>query len=248
MKERLFRFKRFKVSHARSSMPVGVDGVLIGAWADVPGSRVLDVGTGCGLIALMIAQRAPEAEILGIDIHAPSIEEARENFSQSPWSDRLRGECVSFSDIEHSGSRFDLVVSNPPFFKSGVKEFDSARIVARHQGELSPESLIKSMPSLLSPKGRLCMILPATMYDDTKKIAAEAGVRVSRSCFVRDNDKLSPKRVMMEFMLTGEGASEEKEGAEADGGEIREELVLFDDKREPTMRHRQLCGDFYLRF
>ena len=90
MKERLFRFKEFAVRHELSAMKVGVDGVLLGAWADVSGNTLLDVGTGCGLLALMALQRNPGLRVLGIDIHAPSIEEAQANAADTPWDDKVR--------------------------------------------------------------------------------------------------------------------------------------------------------------
>ena len=112
----MFRFKQFTVCDERSAMKIGTDGVLLGAWTDIEGdSRILDVGTGTGLIALMLAQRNASAEIVGVDISHEAIEEARDNFLNSPWAKRLsvtEGDVCSFE----SNEKFDHIVSNPPYF------------------------------------------------------------------------------------------------------------------------------------
>ena len=146
-KERLFRFKRFAVSHSQSAIPVGMDGVLIGAWCSVSQAlRVLDAGTGCGLIALMCAQRSAEARITAIDIHPPSVEEAVYNFTTSPWARRLEARLIPFAEFAEKG--FDLIVSNPPFFHAGVSPtLSDARLRARHSGAFGPEALRDASPS-----------------------------------------------------------------------------------------------------
>ena len=158
----VFRFRRFAVRHGRSSMRVGTDAVLIGVWADVAGCRrVLDVGTGCGVVALMLAQRAPAAQVTGIDVDAPSVEEAAANFAASPWAGRLRAEradvrvyaeCLRAEGRESSVEtalangagkaaavsddkeewKYDCIVSNPPYFTETTLPPQSSRAVARH--------------------------------------------------------------------------------------------------------------------
>ncbi|MDE5774518.1 MAG: methyltransferase, partial [Muribaculaceae bacterium] len=163
-----FRFKRFSVNHNRSSMPVGVDGVLIGAWAgscDTTGEvlsprRILDVGCGCGLIALMCAQRFEDALIDAIDIDDASVLEAFDNISMSIFCDRV---SVTLDDVcdyakRHAGM-YDLIVSNPPYFAAGVLEPSTRRERARHQGTLSPVSLMNMSAVMLSDAGRLAMIV-----------------------------------------------------------------------------------------
>ena len=109
-RSKTFHFKQFDVLNDKTAMKVGTDGVLLGAWCNVSGARrVLDVGTGCGVIALMVAQRNPDASVLGIDIDASGVEEASYNFAHSPWGDRLEARCVDFNDLDFSAA-FDLVV------------------------------------------------------------------------------------------------------------------------------------------
>lgn len=164
-----FRFKQFAVSDNVGAMKVGTDGVLLGAWADVSGAtRVLDVGTGTGLIALMIAQRRGDASIDAIELDAAAAGEARANCDASPWADRINvitGDFVGF--IKNTDEKkWDLIVSNPPFFNTGEASADSRRACARHETGLSFASLIKMSGKALSDNGLLCFISPADREDD----------------------------------------------------------------------------------
>lgn len=234
MKERLFRFKQFNVSHSRSALPIGVDGVLIGAWGDCSGQRLLDVGCGCGVIALMLAQRNPDAEVYAIDIHEPSVEESNENFLNSPWSKRLKASLMDFSVMAASGEKFDRIVSNPPFFNSGVNQPSSARLAARHQGGLSPATLIEKGSGMLTADGRISMIVPSEMEDDLDEVASRHGLQPVRKCLVRDHETSPYKRIMLEYGKNGDI--------------IRENITMFEPDGTPTDRYRYLCGQFYLKF
>lgn len=267
MKERLFRFKQFSVCHQRSAMKVGVDGVLIGAWASCAGSRILDVGCGCGLISLILAQRNPSAYVTGIDIDPPSIEEARENVNNSPWSDRINIIEMSFEKLCNVDEmpKFDALVSNPPFFKSGINSPLTPREVSRHQASLSPFSLISVGSRLLKPGGRLSLIAPAEMSINLIENAKFSGLSLQRICYVRDNEAAPRKRVMLEFQTS---LPQEKYFSHQSDNKIPKdfeknmsigrkekevslmngELTLFEKPGLPTDAYRFLCGDFYLRF
>jgi tRNA1Val (adenine37-N6)-methyltransferase len=158
-----FRFKQFSVEDDRSTMRVGTDAVLLGCWAEPgPARSILEIGTGCGVIALMMAQRT-QCRIDAIDIDAESIEQARGNFLDSPWKDNLNAVCVSLQDIvASSGRKYDLIVANPPFFTGSLKPPDARRTTARHTTRLSPEELLAGVRHLLSNDGSFCVILPAT--------------------------------------------------------------------------------------
>lgn len=241
-----FRFKSFEVSHSRSSMKIGVDAVLIGAWAGkakeepewlFKGSKILDVGTGCGVISLILAQRFPDSKILGIDIDKNSIEESSENFANSPWSSRIESRLISFPDeILGKGEKFDLIVSNPPYFQSGVNNPSTPREKARHQASLSVFSLIENSRLLLSKHGRLSIIFPFEFKDEVKEFASKKLLFPKRICLVRDNDKRPYKRVLMEL-------------TEEDGKNpvYQEELTLF-SRGVPTEEYIRLCHDYYLKF
>ena len=220
-------------------MKVGVDAVLLGAWVSSGGERVLDVGTGCGVISLILAQRFPDTKIDAIDIDRPSVEEASLNFKNSPWELRLNCYGREFpKDLSVESHSYDLVVSNPPFFNSGIKTPATPREKARHQEHLSIFSLIEYSPGILKEGGRLAMIYPLEFHEGALKKAGEKGFDLIRECKVRGNKNRPFKRVISEF----------SRGDLAQNHRIeREELILFEGD-EPTEEYRSLCKDFYLKF
>ncbi len=237
MKDGLFHFKRFSVAHAESSMKVGVDGVLIGAWADCQGDSILDVGTGCGVIALMMAQRNPYAHILAIDVDEASVREASENFRHSGWGDRLEARLTPFAEVAGlEGMVFDRIVSNPPYYDSGVNDFSTARNVARHQGELSPAILLECAGKMLTDNGKISMIVPSEFCDALNEVGNNVGLSLSRICMVRNNPRKQTKRAMMEFSKDYDGEAESTV------------LTMFDTDRNSTDEYLRLCHDFYLKF
>lgn len=242
-KEDVFKFKQFSVSHSRSAMRVGVDGVFIGAWASCKGKRILDVGTGCGLIALMMGQRNCDATIDAVEIDHASAEEAGINFAESPWSSRLAVYEEPFSDFVvkrvSDGILYDVIVSNPPYFDSGVTDFSSSRNVARHQGDLSPEILLHQALPLLSDDGVLAMVVPSEMMEKIVVAARSFGYSLRRACHVSAREDAREKRVLLEF---GKWHDDEQTDVQESN------LVMFESGGEPTPDYRLLAGAFYLRF
>ncbi|MDE7181018.1 MAG: methyltransferase [Muribaculaceae bacterium] len=234
----IFRFKQFECRHQASSMKIGVDAVLVGAWARVEECRrILDVGTGCGVIALMCAQRNPEAIIDAIDIDAPSVAEAYENFRNSPWAARLNALNVSFENL--SANSYDLIISNPPFFNSGVENPDSPRLKARHEAELSPANLLSKGKDMLTDRGRIAMILP---HDRGEEIIAEArnfNLSLLRLCEIKGHEKAPFKRLLLEFGSYDNRTSNKREETQ---------LILELSAGQPTEEYRELCKQFYLYF
>lgn len=156
-----FYFKKFKVEDNRSTMKVGTDAVLLGAVAEVTGAKkILDIGTGCGVIALMLTQRS-DAVTDAIDIDEESVKQARENVAQSLWKDRI---TVIHSSLQEfaatSEKRYDLVVSNPPYFSKSLKSPSEKRNISRHNDELSFSDLIFYSRKLLEADASLWVILP----------------------------------------------------------------------------------------
>lgn len=169
-----FRFKQFEIEQDRCAMKVGTDGVLLGAWAQ-GGRRILDIGSGTGLISLMMAQRFPEAEVVGIDMDADACGQARENVMASPFRDRVEIECCRLQDfggtseaaeaLENaedlkSAGVFDAIVSNPPFFVDSLKNPDSKRTMARHTDSLPFRDLFAGVKRLLSDDGISLQLFP----------------------------------------------------------------------------------------
>ena len=229
-----FTFKQFTIRHDRCAMKVGTDGVLLGAWTNVDHShRLLDVGTGTGLIALMLAQRCPQAYITAIDIDAEAVEQARENTLSSPWKDRVE---VLLQDIctFPANQQFDTIVSNPPYFIDSLKCPDDQRNTARHTDTLDAARLLESVARLLTDNGRLSIILPAEQTDLLIQTAHFQGLYPSRQTAVITRPGLPPKRILMEFQKT-------KEAFHTD------ELIIELERHVYSEGYIALTKDFYLK-
>ena len=193
-----FSFKRFTVHHDRCAMKVGTDGVLLGAWADVASSeRLLDIGTGSGLIALMCAQRS-NSRITAIDIDGGAVEQAQINFSLSPWKDRLEVVQGDLCDFQPSGL-YDVIVSNPPYFIDSLKCPDGQRTTARHTDALTPEQLLGNAYRMLHPQGHLSLVLPYEQSSGWIRLAENYGWFLTRHTAVITRIGLEPKRSLLEF-------------------------------------------------
>ncbi len=243
MSQGTFRFKQFEVGHARSSMRVGTDAVLLGAWTSVgkcsgeAGIRILDIGCGCGLIALMLAQRSPAADVLGIDIDAPSIEEATENAQASPFASRVRflqADVRSFARDCYESSRFSLIVCNPPYYTEDTLPPEARRSIARNAAHLGFAELLGAVCLLLDKDGTFSVVIPMQARE---QFVAEAVLRqlyLRRECRVHTVVRKEPKRILMEF---GKGQ----------GSPVNvETLVLQDADGSRTAEYAALCEAFYL--
>lgn len=229
-----FRFKQFAVEQDSVAMKVGTDGVLLGAWAECgEARRVLDIGTGTGLIALMIAQRSDAQSIVGIDIDAAAVECAASNFENSPWSERLT--AIKSSAQEYGDGTFDLIVSNPPYFVDSLLCPDSRRTVARHTTELTFEQLDSSVCRLLDrERGRFALILPT---EQMESYLAKTKLKVVRRCDVYPLPERAVKRVMVELSFDGVQSA------------TTESLVIENGARgDFSDQYRALTADFYLKF
>ena len=195
-----FAFKQFVVHHDRCAMKVGTDGVLLGAWAPVEGKcEVLDVGTGTGLIALMLAQRNHEANIHAIDIDEGAIEQARINAEASPWKERISVELADYSALDEN-RLYDLIVSNPPYFVNSLKCPDKQRNMARHTDRLPFDLLIRRTKSLLSSNGVFAVVIPVDAADEFIQSAQESGLYLQHETMVIPTVGASPKRALLSFV------------------------------------------------
>ena len=204
-REQVFRFKQFSVANRLAAMKVGTDGVLLGAWCGVEGCRtVLDVGTGSGLIALMIAQRCPEAHVTGLDIVPEAVAEAAENAAASPWGDRI---TVMEADFNRAVAdrllpHYDLIVSNPPYFTTAIKSPEVARAVARHGAGLGDADILRNASALLNPGGRVALVSPADRENDITLDCSLAGLSVARLTRVYTKPSAqSPSRLLWEISV-----------------------------------------------
>jgi tRNA1Val (adenine37-N6)-methyltransferase len=195
-----FRFKQFTVRHDLCAMKVGTDGVLLGAWTEVADAeKILDIGTGSGLIALMLAQRS-KFFIEAIDVDENACKQAKINFENSPFRDRLRIEERAFQDFS-SPYPYDLLVSNPPYFSNSLKSPDNSRNFARHNDSLTLSDLFKKSASLLNPQGKLALILPFENLENANDLAAENQLYPCRKTIVLSVPNQPPKRVLLEYSL-----------------------------------------------
>lgn len=194
-----FQFRRFTVRQDRCAMKVGTDGVLLGAWANMPhaSGRILDVGTGTGLVALMMAQRFPETSVVGVDIDEEAVSQARQNVAQSPFSDRIE---LLHADIrEVSLSPFDAIVVNPPYFVDALTSPDAQRTTARHTDTLSYRDLMAVASRLLTEQGLLSVVIPFDYLARLESEAILAGFHKSRQTAVKTTPKKPPRRYLVEW-------------------------------------------------
>jgi tRNA1Val (adenine37-N6)-methyltransferase len=178
----IFKFKQFNIGHSQATMKVGTDGVLLGAWTSLLNSkRILDVGTGSGVIALMLAQRTqPEVYIDAIDLSLEDCEVAKENVAQSPWPEKIK---VHHSALQNfSAEPYDLIVSNPPYFINSYKQ-----------------DLLLHGKRLLHPNGRLSVILPETEAHHLISLSARQGWFCNRKCTFRSRANKPVERLLLEL-------------------------------------------------
>ena len=194
-------------------MKVGSDGVLLGAWADVTNTKkILDVGTGSGLISLMLAQRADNAQIHAIDIDESAVFQAQENINNSPWANRITVEHTSLQNFAASSNDlYDLVVSNPPFFNQSLQAPKANRTQARHTVLLPHHDLILCSKKLLHPHGRAAIILPVMEGEKFVEIAENEGLFCARKVVVFPKPNASAKRLLLEFSLIERNVLEQSE-------------------------------------
>ncbi len=196
-----FTFKQFFVAHDRCAMKVGTDGVLLGAWAPVEKARkVLDIGCGSGLIALMIAQRsAPEVEIDGVELEPEAAQQASSNAAQSPWAERVH---IYVQDVhqfaESHPHQYDLIVSNPPYFAPAVACRDEARDTARYTGSLTHDALLNCAEKLITKEGVFCVVLPHDLGEELARLAVQQDWFVHCQVNIRDR----PGKPLHRMLLT----------------------------------------------
>ncbi|MBR5396188.1 MAG: methyltransferase [Bacteroidaceae bacterium] len=233
MSNTFFQFKYFCIHHDRCAMKVGTDGVLLGAWGNVEGKRILDIGTGTGLIALMAAQRNPQAMVLGIDIDEEAVLQAQENISESPFVDRVK--CVSQNILTFSPQEpFDAILCNPPFFTEDTLPNTFVRSIARNSSSLPFPQLIKKITALLSKGGMFSVIIPSGLMQEFVSLCLVEGLYLNRRCMVRTKANKPPKRVMLTFSDETYNVTEESE------------ICLTDDKGKRSQEYNDLTESFYL--
>ena len=234
-------------------MKVGTDGVLLGAWCPVGELRslgvqelrtsgvptkVLDVGTGSGLIALMLAQRIQGAQIMAIDIDAGAVEQAKYNFSVSPWADRLDCQQTALQEVEGEAI-YDLIISNPPYFQDSLKNPDSQRAMARHTDTLSYEELLRDSVRLLNKEGIIALVLPIEAEQQIIALGQRYGLYPTHITRVYPKPGKEAKRLLIALQAYPRPLPEGK-------GEKRSELTLESETAPRSEAYIELTKEFYL--
>ena len=233
-----FHFKRFSVVQENVTQPVGTDAVLLGTWTDVSGARrILDIGTGTGVIALMMAQRTetvPDVEIDAVEIHPGSAVCAGRNFIGSPWADRLHLWQMSVQEfVRDTHSLFDLIVSNPPFFSEMTRSPDETRRLGRHTATLSPGELLASVRRILAPDGRFIVVLPVQEGVRLCELSVPMGLYWTRITEVRARPEKPVERLLIEFKKSPYHFK-------------RESLLIYKDGVCYSDEYQELTKEFYL--
>lgn len=233
-RETTFRFKHFTVSNRRSAMKVGTDGVLLGAWCDIPSGecRIADAGCGTGIISLMMAQRNPLAEITGIEIDSDAAAEAVENVELSEFASRIEIMNKDFLEFEAKNA-FDLIVCNPPFFTESTKSPDEARAAARTEGSLSVKTFIEKSATMLAENGSIALIAPTVRDKEILFDAALAGFHPSRQCHVITVEGKMPRRTLWQFSRIAKPTDTSS-------------LIISDSSGKYSDEYVNLVKDFYL--
>ncbi|MDZ4664601.1 MAG: methyltransferase [Bacteroidota bacterium] len=238
MSNEVFEFKKFSIRQNKCAMKVGTDGVLLGAWVGVGDcKRVLDIGTGTGMIALMLAQKTP-AYITALEINQSSFEQATENVRQSTYKNQINVVNTAFQEYwKASKEKFDLIVSNPPYFVDSLKSNDTTRSTARHADALPFNELIEGVNEILSEGGKFCVILPKKEAEFFCKLAEQKNLYLSKLLRVRNSpDKEEDKRHIMQFEF---------------GKHHFTETSLYIRTGQPleySPEYKQLTTDYYIHF
>jgi len=237
MSNKAFQFKEFQVEQDRCAMKIGTDGVLLGAWVELPEhiNSVLDIGTGTGIIALQLAQRS-EAEVIdALEIEPQAFEQAVENFENSQWSDRLYCYHASLQEfVNEVDDKYDLIISNPPYYNDTFKELDKQRALARHTEELSFKELLEGVAKVLAIDGTAAFIIPYKEEKTFLELAKMTNLFPSKISRYRGNIKSELKRSLIQ--LINQPATL-----------IEEEFFLEHSRHEYSDHYKNLVKDFYIK-
>ncbi|MCH7371559.1 MULTISPECIES: tRNA1(Val) (adenine(37)-N6)-methyltransferase [Aeromonas] len=229
-----FTFKQFHIEHDRCAMKVGTDGILLGAWAPITGARrVLDIGTGSGLIALMLAQRsAADCQIDGVELDPAAAVQARENVAASPWAPRVN--IIESAIQDYQAPPYDLIVSNPPYFGAGQSFSDPARALARHTGALDSRALLAACDRLLSQDGQLALVLPTAMAAEILDMSTDYDLYGACYVAVITREGKAANRVLLRL---ARGSNRCEQG----------EILIHSADGAYSNRYIQLAHPFYLK-
>ena len=247
----MFRFKQFTVRQDRCAMKVSTDSILLGSWCQPrEAAKILDIGTGTGLLSLMMAQKSlPDTLITALEIDASAAAQARDNVSQSPWPTKIKvlhNSLQSYFECEAAQSeKFDLIISNPPWFeytktashniKNQIREY--SRTLARQQLNLSLETLLQISSKLLREKGQICLVLPVSAESSLLNDAEKYGFKIADKVMVRNSEK-HLAHCQLWRLIKAEYLTEP----------FISTVFIRTESNDYSPQFQQLCRDFYLKF
>ena len=235
-----FKFKEFTIHQDKTAMKVGTDGVLLGAWCSVEDfpDTILDVGSGTGVVSLMIAQRSDAMTIDAVEIDENAYEQTVANFEESDWGDRLYCYNATFQEfakeIAEEEETYDLIVSNPPFYTDNFETNDEARNKARFTTSLSFEELLLGVSKILSASGKFSTIIPFKEEENFIALAKEKQLFLNKICRIKGNPTSEIKRSLLEFSFK-------------ENNIIEENLTIEIERHQYTEAYINLTKDFYLK-
>lgn len=235
----IFRFKQFMVDQRHCAMKINTDGVLLGAVAkEHHPLSVLDIGAGTGVIALMLAQRYKQAHVDAVEIDARAAATATENFRQSPFADRMTLYAGTFESyaVKFPDRKYDLIVSNPPFYTNSLKSPVGLKNIAKHAGPDFFQKLIGTASAHLSPHGSLWLIFPADAADDITGIAVACGLAEISRISIKSYPDSRPHRIILQLGFNQAAPA----GAD--------EIIIYESENTYSERYRYLLRDFFLAF
>lgn len=235
--KRIFKCKQFSLTDHSSAMKIGTDAMLLGAYSsETDFKKALDIGCGCGILSLMLAQQG-EGAVYAIDIDKNAVAEATENFQNSLWSTRLTAEHISLQEFAaQTDQKFNKIISNPPYFQNSLKSLTKGRNLARHNQSLTDKELAESVAKLICTNGHFDVIIPFDSAEELEKYMLIEGLNLHSQMLIRNRKDEPPIRVIQRY------------SANDQMGLVCNTLVLFNDNRSYSDQFKEFTRKFYLGF
>lgn len=234
----VFHFKKFSIDDSSAAMKIGTDAVLLGAWADCENaSRILDVGTGTGILALMMAQRTTDVNIDAVELDSAAALLAGQNAKLSPWSNRIAVYNVSFQEFSQNAKhKYSHIICNPPFFSNSLKAAGEARNLARHNDSLPEKELLPGISTLLSDSGKAALIIPSDALGKWSALAEKTALFPTVVTWVKSSPLHKPHRVLIQFARNNQLPV------------IENQICIYKSKNRHSAEYQYITRDFYLKF
>lgn len=234
----MFHFKKFSIDDSKAAMKIGTDAVLLGAWTTCEyETRILDIGTGSGILALMMAQRNVKTQVDAVEVDPDAAALARQNAELSPWANRIHIFSSSIQEFSiKENQKYSLIISNPPFFTDSLKAPDISRSLARHNDTLPVKELLSIASKLLTEKGKASFIIPADAFQNWKAEAGKLFLYPARVTHVKSSPGRHPHRIMAVF------------SKDYDSETLENEFCIYSSAKKYSNEYIELTKDFYLKF